>query len=205
MPRGYPPHIQKAFDELRFGPLRTLNLRESLPAPSEARDRTERWVRAKQVEQAGELLIITGRGNNSEGGVSVVRQSVLALLPSLRRRNIISGWQEHTPGSFIVTLAPLSALFEAPKRRRERDSATAPAPPGSLAALSPDTLATLRRLAITSLEVLGVYDYDRFIEEEMTSKFAKLSVSLKDTLLEGEDPDAALHRAIRRALDELEG
>jgi len=43
--RGYPPHIQKAFDELRFGPLRTLNLRESLPTAQEARDRTERWNR----------------------------------------------------------------------------------------------------------------------------------------------------------------
>jgi hypothetical protein len=205
MPRGYPPHIQKAFDELRFGPLRTLNLRESLPTASEARTRTERWIRAKQVEQAGELLVITGRGNNSEGGVSVVRQSVLALLPSLRRRNIISGWQEHTPGSFVVTLAPLSALFDAPKRRRERGSTTPPAPPDSLAALSPDTLAALRRLAITSLEVLGVYDYERFVDEEMTNKFATLSASLADTISADEDPDAALHRAIRRALDELEG
>jgi hypothetical protein len=205
MPRGYPPHIQKAFDELRFGPLRTLNLRESLPTASEARTRTERWIRAKQVEQAGELLIITGRGNNSEGGVSIVRQSVLALLPSLRRRNIISGWQEHTPGSFVVALAPISALFDAPKRRRERGSTAPPAPPDSLAALSPDTLAALRRLAITSLEVLGVYDYERFVDEEMTNKFATLSASLADTMSDDEDPDAALHRAIRRALDELEG
>ena len=97
MARGYPPHIQKAFDELRFGPLRTLNLRDGLPSADEARDRADRWIRTKQVERAGELLVITGRGNNSENGVGRIRQSVLALLPSLRRRNVITGWEEHTP------------------------------------------------------------------------------------------------------------
>jgi hypothetical protein len=196
MPRGYPPHIQKAFDELRFGPLRTLNLRESLPTPEEARDRVERWVRGKQMERADELLVITGRGNNSEGGVSVVRQAVLALLPSLRRRNVITGWAEHTPGSFVLALAPLSALFEAPKRRRERSAPVVP--PASLSALSAETLALLRRLAVGSLEFLGVHDFERFVDEEMTAKFATLSASLPD-------PEMALQQAIRHAIDELEG
>ena len=134
MPRGYPTHIQQAFDELRFGPLRTFNLRESLPTADDARARVEVWIRSKQMERAEEVLVITGRGNNSPGGVSVVRQSVLALFPSLRRRNIITGWQEYTAGSFVVALAPLTALFEAPKRRRERQQRL-PVPP-SLAALS---------------------------------------------------------------------
>lgn len=199
MRRGYPPHIQKAFDELRFGPLRTLNLRESLPTAREARDRTERWIRTRQAERAGELLIITGRGNNSEGGVSAVRQAVLALFPSLRRRNVITGWEEHTPGSFVVTLAPLAALFEAPKRRRERGS-EAPSPPPSLAALDPDTLNLLRQLAVSSLMILGVHDYERFVDSEMTAKFAALSAAVAD----GDDPATELHAAIRRALDELD-
>jgi hypothetical protein len=204
MPRGYPTHIQKAFDELRFGPLRTLNLRESLPTAGEARVRVEQWIRGKQVERAGELLVITGRGNHSEGGVSVVRQAVLALFPSLRRRNIITGWQEHTPGSFVVTLAAMSALFEAPKRRRERGVSVAPPPPASLAALSPETLALLRRLAVASLEFLGVHDFDRFIDQEMTAKFAALSASLPEMLPESDDPETALQTAIRHAIDELE-
>ncbi|MGI8508226.1 MAG: hypothetical protein ACR2MQ_02750 [Gemmatimonadaceae bacterium] len=198
MPRGYPPRIQQAFDELRFGVSRTLNLRESLPTADEARARTERWVKAKQVERAGELLIITGRGNSSEGGVSVVRQSILALFPSLRRRNVITGWEEHTAGSFVVTLAPMSALFEAPKRRRE-PPASLPQPT-SLSALSPDTLNLLRHLAVQSLAVLGIHDFDRFIASEMAAKFAALSASIPMS----EDPEAELCTAIRHALDELE-
>ena len=198
MPRGYPPHIQKAFDELRFGPLRTLNLRESLPSADEARNRADGWIRAKQVERAGELLIITGRGNSSEGGVSAVRKAVLALFPSLRRRNVITGWQEHTPGSFVVTLAPMSALFEAPKRRRERREEP-PAPPQSLSALAPETLSMLRDLAVASLTVLGVHDYDRFVQSEMTTKFATLSAALPGE----DDPETELRAAIRHALDEL--
>ncbi len=198
MPRGYPPRIQKAFDELRFGVSRTLNLRESLPTADEARRRTEAWVKAKQVERAGELLIITGRGNNSEGGVSVVRQGILALFPSLRRRNVITGWEEHTPGSFVVTLAPMSALFEAPKRRRE--PAVPLAQPQSLSALSAETLNLLRHLAVQSLTVLGVHDFDRFIESEMTAKFVALSAALPPS----DDPEAELRTAIQHALDELD-
>ena len=200
--RGYPPHIQKAFDELRFGPLRTLNLRESLPTAQEARDRTERWIRTRQAERAGELLIITGRGNNSENGVSAVRQAVLALFPSLRRRNVITGWEEHTPGSFVVTLAPLSALFEAPKRRRERRNGQTepPAPPPTLAALDPESLNLLRRLAVSSLTILGVHDFERFVESEMSAKFATLSAAIADS----DDPATDLRDAIRRAIDELD-
>jgi hypothetical protein len=198
MRRGYPAHIQKAFDEIHFGPLRTLNLRESLPTADQARTRVEGWIRAKQVERAGEVLIITGRGNNSEGGVSVVRQGVLALFPSLRRRNIITGWEEHTAGSFIVTLAPLTSLFEAPKRRRERTRPVASHPP-TLAALSPETRTLLRELAEASLAVLGVQDSERFLESEMVAKFATLSAALP----EHDDPDVALQASIRHALDEL--
>lgn len=198
MRRGYPPHIQKAFDELRFGPLRTLNLREHLPTADEARARTESWLRTKQVERAGEVLVITGRGNHSENGVSVVRQTVLALFPSLRRRNVITSWEEHTPGSFVVALAPMQSLFEAPRRRREPEQP--PGVPDTLDALDRDTLALLRRLAVTSLTILGVHDYERFVESEMTAKFSALSAAVADS----DDPEAELRAAIRRALDELD-
>jgi hypothetical protein len=197
MPRGYPSHIQKAFDEIRFGPSRTLNLRESLPTGDAARARADSWIRAKQVERAGELLIITGRGKGSEGGVPVVRQAILALFPSLRRRNIITGWEEHTAGSFVVTLAPMAAMFEAPRRRRERD--VPPPVPQSLSALAPDTLALLRELAVSSLMLLGARNPERFVESEMTTKFSQLTAALSGA----EDPEAELRAAIQHALEEM--
>ncbi len=198
MSRGYPNHIQKAFDEIRFGPLRTLNLRESLPSAEEARARADAWIRSKQVERAGELLIITGRGNGSDGGVPVVRQTILALFPSLRRRNVITKWEEHTAGSFVVTLAPMAAMFEAPGRRREpKESVPVPE---SLTALSPETLRLLRNLAESSLMMLGVHDAERFVESEMETKFAKLTAALCGA----EDPEMELRAAIQHALDEMD-
>lgn len=198
MSRGYPTHIQKAFDEVRFGPSRTLNLREWLPTADEARARADSWIRGKQVERAGELLIITGRGKGSEGGISVVREAILALFPSLRRRNIITRWEEHTAGSFVVTPAPMSAMFEAPRRKREL---TAPvAMPPSLSALDRETLSLLRDLAVASLMLLGVHDSERFIESEMTTKFSMLTAALTGA----DDPERELRAAIRHAIEELE-
>jgi hypothetical protein len=199
MPRAYPGHIQKAFDEIRFGPLRTLNLRESLPTAEEARARADSWIRTKQVERAGELLIITGRGNGSEGGIAVVRQTILALFPSLRRRNIITKWEEHTEGSFVVTLAPMTAMFEAPNRRREPATVSLPIP-DSLSALSPETLKLLRELAVSSLFMLGVHNPERFVESEMVTKFTKLTAALSGA----DDPEVELRAAIQHALEELD-
>jgi hypothetical protein len=200
MPRGYPTHIQKAFDEIRFGPSRTLNLRESLPSAEEARARADAWIRAKQVERAGELLVITGRGKGSDDGIAVVRRTILALFPSLRRRNVITKWEEHTEGSFVVTLAPMAAMFEAPRRRREHTAAP-PVIPDSLSALSPETLSLLRDLALASLQMLGVHNPERFIESEMTAKFSKLTAAA--ALADSPDPEAELRTAIQHALDEL--
>src|SRR4051812_33539577 len=67
--------LQQAFDEVRFGAARTLNLRASLPTASEAAARVDSWLRQHQVQRSDEVLVITGRGNNSEGGVSVVREA----------------------------------------------------------------------------------------------------------------------------------
>ena len=198
MSRGYPTHIQKAFDEVRFGPSRTLNLRERLPSASEARARAESWIRGKQVERAGELLVITGRGKGSDDGVAVIRGTILALFPSLRRRNVITGWDEHTAGSFVVKLAPLSAMFEAPKRKREP---AAPLPlPESLAALDTETLGLLRDLAAASLLRLGIHNGERFVEAEMTDKFSRLTAALSGS----DDPERELRAAIRHALEEME-
>src|SRR5215210_7539780 len=48
--------LQQAFDEVRFGATRTLNLRGSLPTGAEAARRVETWLRQHKVQQSGELL-----------------------------------------------------------------------------------------------------------------------------------------------------
>ncbi|HUK62666.1 MAG TPA: hypothetical protein VLV15_05010, partial [Dongiaceae bacterium] len=95
--------LHQAFDDARFGPARTLNLRNALPTVREATARTEAWLRERQASRAGDLLVITGRGNQSDGGVSPVREAVVRLFASLRRRGVIASAVEHTPGSFVVT------------------------------------------------------------------------------------------------------
>ena len=193
-----------AFDEATFGHDRTLNLRESLPSAADARARAESWLRMRQVMKSGEVLVITGRGNQSPNGIGVVREAVLALMPSLRRRGIVKSWREHTPGSIVVTLARVADLLGAPKRNRERDADDkdqwGPAVPVSLAALEPETLALLRRLALETIESLGVRHPQGFVELEMQTIFAKLSV----TLPVSGDREGTLRRAISRAIEDIE-
>src|SRR5881392_2488714 len=127
--------VWRAFDEAEFGPKNTLNLRESLPTAADARHRAEAWLRERQISRASEVLLITGRGNQSPGGVSAVRAAIVALLPSLRRRGVVSEWREHSPGSFVIKLGSISSLLDAPRRKRDRAAAPAPVDPKSLAEL----------------------------------------------------------------------
>ena len=193
-----------AFDEAAFGHDRTLNLRASLPSAADARARVESWLRMRQVMKSEEVLVITGRGNQSPNGIAVVREAVLALMPSLRRRGIVTSWREHSPGSFVVTLAPVADLLSAPKRNRERDADErghrSSAVPVSLAALEPETLVLLRRLALETIESLGVRNAEDFVEQEMQTIFANLSV----TLPVSEDREGTLRRAINRAIEDVE-
>jgi hypothetical protein len=192
--------LWKAFDEATFGPKNTLNLRESLPSAADARFRADCWLRERQVSKAGEVLVITGRGNSSPGGISAVRETIAGLLPHLRRRGVVSEWREHSPGSFVVKLASINALLEAPSRKRDRNAGPAIANPVSLSALEPSTLALLRRLAVRSLEVLGVREPEKFAEEEMISQFQKLSAGITS----GSDRERTLQAAITSALDLLD-
>jgi hypothetical protein len=163
--------INRAFDELRFGAARTLNLRGMQPTASQASTLTDSWLRQQQVLGAVEALVITGRGNNSVDGYSPVREAIVKLLPSLRRRNVISGYAEHTPGSFVVAFAPVRALFETPKRRRERVVAK-PVPP-SLKALDDETVRQLRDLSTMSLAVLGIQSPTALqLEDELKLEFS---------------------------------
>lgn len=192
-------NLDRAFDELRFGGQRTLNLRAMQPTALQATQLAERWLREQQVLGADEALVITGRGNNSVEGYSPVREAIVKLLPSLRRRNVIAGYAEHTPGSFVVTFAPVTSLFETPKRRREKP-APAPRPP-SLQGLDDETVRQLRDLAAMSLAVLGLNAPTRAqLEDEMLSQFSVLSAALPA----GADREALLQQAMLRAAEEYE-
>jgi hypothetical protein len=192
--------LRQAFDEVRFGAAQTLNLRESLPSTADATRQTEAWLRQKQAEGAGEVLIITGRGNNSEGGVSPVREAVVALLYSLRRRGVIDSQAEHTAGSFVITLAPMQAVVDAPRRRREPPPPKATVDPPSLDGLDPDTRTLLRDLAERALEGLGIADTHRFLQEEMLKQFSAIAAAVPD----GPRREDRLRGAIRVALNQHE-
>lgn len=192
--------LQQAFDEVRFGAQRTLNLRESLPTAEDAVARTEAWLRQRQVDRAEEVLIITGRGNQSEGGVSVVRDAIVRLLHVLKRRGVITGHEEHTPGSFVVTPAPLSALWESPRRNRGRGIAPAPATPPSLDDLGEETRTMLRNLAERALEGLGLKDTAPFLQGEMLRQFGAIAATVGDA----PGREDRLRAAIRAALDQHE-
>lgn len=192
--------LQQAFDELHFGPSHTLNLREQLPTAEQAVQRAEAWLRERQMARAGEVLVITGRGNQSEGGVSVVREAVAKLLTALKRRGVVTAVREHTPGSFVVRLAPVSALFEGGQRKRETRQ-TVPRDPAVLAGLEPETRRLLRRLAQRVLESLGATRLDgRFVTDEMVRQFTVIAPGVPN----GPDRELLLRSAIRLAMAELD-
>ena len=191
--------VSAALDEARFGTDRILNLRTDLPSGPQATRRTEAWLRERQAMGAGEVLVITGRGRGSLDGVPVVREAVLRLLPALRRRGVVASVSEHTPGSFVVHLASLQALVEAP-RRRDRPAKAAAREPALLVGLDADTLAVLRRLAVAALVALGVLDASEdFIADEMVRQFSTLTA----TLPESPGRERALLALLQRALDEF--
>lgn len=192
--------VWKAFDEAQFGQKNTLNLRESLPTAADARFRTEAWLRERQVSRAGEVLVITGRGNQSPNGISPVREAIVALLPLLRRRGVVGEWSEHSPGSFVVKLASITSLLDAPRRKRDDKSTRAESNPKSLEGLESSTLLLLRKLAVRSLESLGIREPAAFVEAEMQSKFN----SLAGGITPGPEGESRLRDAISTALDHLD-
>ena len=193
--------VWRAFDEAEFGPRNSLNLRDSLPSAADATFRTEAWLRERQVGGAKEVLIITGRGNQSPGGVSVVRTAILNMLPNLHRRGIVKDWREHSPGSLVVRLEPIASLLNAPRRKGDRESGRHRVfDPQALVALDKPTLQLLRQLALRSLDSLGVRDPEKFVEAEMLAKFNSLAASVP----QGEGSEERLRRAIAAALEQLD-
>lgn len=203
--------LQHALDEVRFGPSRTLNLRASLPSAAEAVRRAEGWLRMKQAEGTREVLIITGRGNQSFGRVPVIREAVRRLLGLLSTRGVVMDHGEHSPGSFAVRLAPLSALSRVHVGHAGSASAAGEraenplAGPLTLDGLEEATRERLRVLAISALQVLGIRDPSpAFIRDEMVQQCASLAGSLSRGGGTGGDRERLLLAAIERALDELD-
>ena len=192
--------LQQAFDEVRFGATRTLNLRASFPTASQAAERIENWLRQHQVLKSGDVLIVTGRGNNSEGGVSVVRETAIRVFHELKRKGVVAGFTEHTAGSFVVDLATMTAMLDAAKRRREHTPLPPPASPPTLAMLGTDTRDELRVLAERSLDALGMKERAPFLEAEMLRLFGSLAATVK----EGPEREARLREAIAAAMSEYD-
>jgi hypothetical protein len=166
--------LLRALDEARFGPARTLDLRTGLPTAAAARRRAEPWLRERQLARAGRVLIITGRGHGSAGGMGIVRREIEVLLAGLRRSGVVSSVHQHTPGSFVVELAPISALFKViPRTRRPVSRPRVDA--AGLAGLQPDIRRELRRLSELALAQLGVPASRAFVEDEMLRQFSILA------------------------------
>jgi hypothetical protein len=192
--------LRQAFDEARFGAQRTLNLRDTLPTAVAAAGRTEAWLRQQQVEHADEVLVVTGRGNRSYAGISVVREAVIRLLHTLKRRGVVASHQEHSPGSFVVKLAPVSALWESPKRAGGRGVAPPPRTPPSLDDLDAESRTLLRDLAERALEGIGVKDTETFLRGEMLKQFGAIAATIGDR----PGREERLKSALRTALDQHE-
>lgn len=168
-----------AFDEARFGPARTLDLRAHLPTVAEALRRTEPWLRERQVAKAGDVLIITGRGRGSPDGVGAIRTAMGPLLARLKRTGVVERIVEHNAGAFAVTLAPMRALFEVGPRSRGPQPAPRPRTAAAeLGGLDESTRTELRLLAQYSLDELGVQSDDRLVDDEMLRQFSILAQSI---------------------------
>jgi hypothetical protein len=192
--------LQQAFDEVRFGAAKTLNLRILLPTAREAALRVDTWLREQQVLQSDNVLVITGRGNNSEDGVSVVRGAAIRVFAELARKGVIADVAEHTAGSFVVTLAPMSAMLAARSGKREQPVQAPLRTPPTLATLDEETQQLLRALAEQSLDALGVRERGAFLEDEMLRLFGTLAT----TMGEGPDRERRLRMAITAAMSEYD-
>jgi hypothetical protein len=188
----------RALDELRFGPQRTLNLRDNLPSAADAVRRADAWLRQQQIQGSKEVLVITGRGNQSLGGVAVIRAAIEKLLFSLRRRGVVASHSEHNPGAFAVQLAPIRALVDAPARRRERQPRTVAVT--RFDGLSADVVLMLRDLAERALDALGVVPSEQRIADEMQRQLRFIVPSLPGD----ERMETHLRAAIETAIAEYD-
>ena len=100
----------------------------------------------------------------------------------------------------MVTLAPVSALWESPSRNNGRGVAPTPASPPSLDELDEESRTLLRNLAERALEGLGIKDTAQFLQGEMLKQFGAIAATIRH----GGDRDNRLKVALRAALDQYE-
>jgi hypothetical protein len=190
----------RAFDALRFGSVRTLNLRDRMPTMLEAETRVDAWLRQKQAEGSTEVLIITGRGVGSLDGVGKVREAVLRRCTALKRLNVVKTITSHGPGAFVVTVASMRELVSAPRLRTGRKTPTPMAAPDELAALPGDIQATLRELATLAIVRLGMLEpTEAMIADEMCAQFGVISPGVVGAA----DPVDSLRQAAHRLLQDF--
>jgi hypothetical protein len=175
-----------------------------LPTAAEAVKRAESWLRMKQADGAREVLVVTGRGNHSFGGVSVVREAVRRLLGFLSTRGVVVDHSEHSPGSFVVRLAPLTAAI-ARRAIGPPETTAVPLDPPTLEGLSEITREQLRVLATGTLEALGVRDpSSKFVRDEMIRQCAQLAANVPHGVVTAADREVFLQVAIERAIERLD-
>ncbi len=196
--------LVRAFDEIEFGPDRTLNLRDSMPSAADARHRAEAWLRQRQSVSRDDVLIVTGRGKGSPDGVPIVKAEILALLHVLRRQGVVKSWREHSAGALVIEPNSMTELLSAARRhrdsKREKGNASSTVRPSSgFEGINPVTLGLLRQLAELSLQDLGIRDIGEVIEAEMARQFSQLVRGLPDS----GDRESALQAVIIRAIEEL--
>ena len=164
----------------------------------ESARRVESWLRSKQVELTGEVLIITGRGAGSIGGIPVVKEATQRVLARLRRAGVIQAFGEDTPGSFVVQLASLRSLLEAP-RRREKAQPFRTRTTANILGLKPETRDQLRYLAERAIDALGLKNPT---ENQLNAEIERQFSIIMRTAPFGVDADRWLDSAIERALIE---
>jgi hypothetical protein len=98
-----------------------------------------------------------------------------------------------------VKLAPVSALWESPRRNRGR-GVEQPRTPPSLNELDEESRILLRNLAERALEGLGVKDTATFLESEMLKQFGAIAGTIGDA----PDREERLKIAIRAAMEQHE-
>ena len=198
-----PNALYRAFDEAQVGDGRTLNVRDGLPTGAEAAARTDAWLRLKQVEGVREVLVITGRGTHSVSALPVIKTHVARRIAALRRAGVVASVTEHTPGSFVVRLSPMSSMLAAAERSspRSHETRAADALPPSMASLTPATQRMLRDLAERTLASLGIRNTtSSMITDEMERQTTLLTRSMPRDA----DRDGWIRRAALRVLNDLE-
>jgi hypothetical protein len=158
----------------------------------------------KQAEGAREVLVVTGRGNQSFDRKPVVREAVRRVLALLSTRGVVVAHSEHSPGSFAVRLAPLGAAAVRQASGESADPAPTLAPP-TLDGLSDETREQLRILAEGTLQLLGVRGASpSFVYDEMVRQCAQLAASIPTTAASASEREHALQAAIARAIERLD-